>query len=124
MSADAVRIRLEPLSVEIEVPRGSLLLSSLSEHGFEFPCGGTGVCGGCGVRVLAGLLPVTASDLTAFSTRQLADGWRLACRARAEMPLVLECGQWRMDVLLDNSSLSGAGKTGLGIAIEFADAGR
>ncbi len=119
MSADAVRIRLEPLSVEIEVPRGSLLLSSLSEHGFEFPCGGTGVCGGCGVRVLAGLLPVTASDLTAFSTRQLADGWRLACRARAEMPLVLECGQWRMDVLLDNSSLSGAGKTGLGIAIDL-----
>jgi len=69
--------------------------------------------------VLAGSLPVTGSDLSVFSTGELADGWRLACQARAEMPLVLECGQWHMDVLTDNSGLSGAGKTGLGIAIDL-----
>jgi uncharacterized 2Fe-2S/4Fe-4S cluster protein (DUF4445 family) len=119
MSANPVRLRLEPLSVEIEAPLGSLLVSCLSEHGVEFPCGGTGVCGGCGVRVLAGRLPVTGPDLAAFSAKQLADGWRLACQARAQVPLVLECGQWRMDVLLDNSGLSGAGKPGLGIAIDL-----
>lgn len=119
MSAETVRIRLEPLSLDITVPRGSSLVSSLSAHGIEFPCGGTGLCGGCGIRVLTGLLPVTPPDLAAFSNQQLADGWRLACRAQAEMPLVLECRQWRMDVLSDSSALSGSKKNGLGIAIDL-----
>ena len=119
MSAEEVRIRLEPLAVEVDVPRGALLLSSLSGHGVEFPCGGTGGCGGCGVRVLVGALEVTDADRTAFSAERLAAGWRLACQARAQMPLVLECGQWHMDVLTDNAGLAGAGKHGLGIAIDL-----
>ena len=44
------------------------LVSALSGHGVEFPCGGTGLCGGCGVRVLSGSLPVTDADRAAFST--------------------------------------------------------
>jgi len=119
MSAELVRIRLEPLSVEVDVPRGAQLVASLSAHGVEFPCGGAGHCGGCGVRVLAGSLPVTGEDRAAFSAEQLSDGWRLACQARAQMPLVLECGQWQMDVLTDNAGLKGAGKHGLGIAIDL-----
>ena len=58
-------------------------------------------------------------DRSLFSGESLQSGWRLACQARAEMPLVLECGQWHMDVLTDNSGLSGAGKSGLGIAIDL-----
>jgi uncharacterized 2Fe-2S/4Fe-4S cluster protein (DUF4445 family) len=96
-----------------------MLLSALSQHGVEFPCGGTGLCGGCGIRVRAGSLPITEQDRLAFSDAELAGGWRLACQARAEMPLVLECGQWHMEVLTDNSGLSGAGKSGLGIAIDL-----
>ena len=119
MSVESVRIQLEPLCQEVQVPRGALLSSSLSQHGLEFPCGGTGLCGGCCVRVLAGSLPVTGPDLSFFSQEELADGWRLACQARAEMPLVLECGQWHMDVLSDNSGMLGAGKSGLGIAIDL-----
>ena len=101
------------------MPRGASLALSLAQYGLEFPCGGTAQCGGCRVRVLAGSLPVTNADLSVFSAEELADGWRLACQARAEMPLVLECGQWQMDVLTDNSGLSGAGKSGLGIAIDL-----
>ena len=119
MSVESVRIQLEPLCQEVQVPRGALLSSSLSQHGLEFPCGGTGLCGGCCVRVLAGSLPVTGPDLSFFSQEELADGWRLACQARAEMPLVLECGQWHMDILTDNSVLSSGGKSGLGIAIDL-----
>jgi uncharacterized 2Fe-2S/4Fe-4S cluster protein (DUF4445 family) len=119
MNADTVRIRLEPSSAELDVPSGALLASSLAQHGFEFPCGGTGLCGGCGVRVLAGSLPVTAADLEVFAADELASGWRLACQARAETPLVIECEQWRMDVLTDNSSLAGTGRSGLGIAIDL-----
>jgi uncharacterized 2Fe-2S/4Fe-4S cluster protein (DUF4445 family) len=69
--------------------------------------------------VIGGSLPVTGPDLSIFSQEELANGWRLACQARAEIPLVLECGQWHMDVLTDNSGLSGAEKSGLGIAIDL-----
>lgn len=119
MNVDKVRIRLEPLSVVVEVSRGVPLASSLLQHGVEFPCGGSGLCGGCGVRVLAGSLPVTDQDRLAFSAEELSSGWRLACQAQPWMPLVLECRQWQMDVLADNSALAGAGKVGLGIAIDL-----
>ncbi len=119
MSAENVRIRLEPLSAEIAVPRGASLAASLADHGVEFPCGGAGTCGGCSVHVLAGSLPATNADRDAFTAEQLEQGWRLACQARAETTLVLECVQWHMDVLTDRAALQGTGKRGLGIAIDL-----
>jgi uncharacterized 2Fe-2S/4Fe-4S cluster protein (DUF4445 family) len=119
VNPDLLRVRLEPSSQEVEIPRGAFIGPRLSELGFELPCGGTGRCGGCGIRVLSGSLPVTPHDIAAFSASELDDGWRLGCQARAETPLVLECGQWRMDVLMDHSSLSGSGRSGLGIAIDL-----
>jgi len=114
-----VRVRLEPSSVEIDVPRGAELLSALAQHGFEFPCGGTGLCGGCSVRVLGGELAVTQADREVFNAEELAAGWRLACQARVEEPLTLECRQWRMDVLADDARLASAGRRGFGIAIDL-----
>jgi uncharacterized 2Fe-2S/4Fe-4S cluster protein (DUF4445 family) len=120
-----VRIRLEPLAVEIEVPPGASLASALAAHGVEFPCGGMGECGGCGVRVLSGSLPVTTADHTAFTADQIASGWRLACQARANAPLALECGQWRMDILADNAGprpatlATQSTRHGLGIAVDL-----
>ncbi len=119
MSSDDIRIRLEPLSIEVDVPRGAPLVSSLAGNGVEFPCGGTGLCGGCAVRLLAGSLPVTEADRAALTANELESGWRLACQARPAEPLVLECGQWHMDVLTDDAGLIGAGKRGLGIAIDL-----
>jgi uncharacterized 2Fe-2S/4Fe-4S cluster protein (DUF4445 family) len=119
MSKETVRIRLEPLSQEVEATRGALLSSILSQHGLEFPCGGTAQCGGCRVRVLGGRLAVTGPDTAVFTAAELAEGWRLACQARAETPLVLECGQWQMDVLTDHAVLAGGERRGLGIAIDL-----
>ncbi len=119
MSGNKVRVQLEPLSAVLEVPRGAALASALPELGVEFPCGGTALCGSCRVRVLEGSLSITEPDRSIFSADELANGWRLACQARAETPLVLECGQWRMDVLTDDTILPGAGKSGLGIAIDL-----
>lgn len=119
MTAPTVTIRLEPLSIEVAAPFGASLASILADHGIEFPCGGQGVCGGCGVRVLGGSLAVSDADREIYSAEQLAQGWRLACQARAETPLVLECGQWHMDVLADTARLSGTSRQGLGIAIDL-----
>src|SRR4051812_14481787 len=116
MTAKLVRIRLEPLAITFEVARDARLLSALAAHGIEFPCGGEGVCGGCRIRVLAGSLPITSADRAHFFPQQLEDGWRLACHACAIDPVVLECGQWQMDVLSDASHPAPAGKRGLGIA--------
>ncbi len=131
MNPETVKVRLEPLAVEVDLPRDTSLISSLSDHGIEFPCGGTGLCGGCGVRVLAGSLKITDADCAVFTSEELSQGWRLACQARAQAPLVLECGQWHMDVLADTTAYSAAGrpavtglpavaeKRGLGIAIDL-----
>ena len=119
MNVEKVQIQLEPSGIIVEVPRGASLTSTLSLHGIEFPCGGTGLCGGCRVRVLAGSLSITEQDGLSFSSKELPRGWQLACQAHAEMPLVLECEQWHMDVLADNSVLSGRGEKCLGIAIDL-----
>jgi uncharacterized 2Fe-2S/4Fe-4S cluster protein (DUF4445 family) len=119
MTPDIVKIRLEPLAVEVCVPRGAELIGSLADHGVEFPCGGAGNCGGCSVRVLSGSLPIRDADREVFTGPELEEGWRLACQARANEPLVLECGQWKMDVLADANALAAPGKSGLGIAIDL-----
>jgi uncharacterized 2Fe-2S/4Fe-4S cluster protein (DUF4445 family) len=121
MIRDHVRIRLEPLAVELEVPRGGSLVAGLAAHGVEFPCGGVGECGGCQVRVLSGSLPVTEADSTTFTSVQLANGWRLACQARVHEPLVVECGQWHMQILTDSpvSSAQRCSKTRKAIAIDL-----
>ena len=121
MTPDRVRIRLEPLSVELELPRGGSLVPGLAAHGFEFPCGGMGECSGCQVRVLSGSLPVTEADADIFTVDQLAHGWRLACQARADEPLVLECGQWHMQILADDnlSSAQISSETSKRIAIDL-----
>jgi uncharacterized 2Fe-2S/4Fe-4S cluster protein (DUF4445 family) len=123
MSAGNFRIQLEPLSVIAEAPVGSDLATVLSAHGFEFPCGGNGLCGGCRVRVTSGSLTVTPEDNLVFSAKELADGWRLACQAHLETPLVLDCGQWHMDVLTEDTGCPShkpdQAKHGLGVAIDL-----
>ena len=53
-------------------------------------CGGHGTCKKCKVRVLSGDVPVASVDPRAFTTDELRDGWRLACRAAARSDLVIE----------------------------------
>ena len=115
MNPDTVKVRLEPLAVEVLVPRGAELIGSLAEHGVEFPCGGTGACGGCSVRVLTGSLAISPADREVFTSEQLKSGWRLACQSRANEPLILECEQWQMTVLADTSAPIARGKIAWGI---------
>ncbi len=113
-----VALRLHPLDRTLEVAPGTPLQDVLFPWGVEFPCGGRGLCRRCRVRVLEGSLPVTADDERAFNAAELAAGWRLACRARAEGPLTLEVAQWEAAILADDTAFEFAPREGLGLAMD------
>lgn len=71
---------------------GSCLLDELLEQNAlpPFPCGGKGTCGKCRVRVAQGAPPPTAEDRRALTPRELAQGWRLACRVTVRGPMQVE----------------------------------
>lgn len=113
-----VVVELFPLDVRLEVQRGTALADILAEYGVEFPCGGSDMCGGCRIRVVDGTLPAGIPDRVVFTEDELAQGWRLACCARADSSLKLEVGQWITPVLADSAPLEGKGRAGLGIAVD------
>ena len=90
--AERAHVRFEPEGAEVRVPSGTPVFDAASWNGIaiDSTCGGHGTCKKCKVRVLEGELPVSAVDPRAFSPDELADGWRLACRAPARGELVIE----------------------------------
>ncbi len=115
----SVRIRLLPLQKTVDVSRGALLQDVLFSYGVEFPCGGHGRCKGCRVRVLEGTLPVTSDQEDILTASELAGGWRLACRCKADNDLTLDIGQWEAAILSDESQFEFAPSEGLGIAVDL-----
>lgn len=69
--------------VRLTCPGGCRVHDYIQSQGtaLAMPCGGKGMCGKCRVRVFRGRLPVTPEDKRIFSEAQLAQGWRLACKA-------------------------------------------
>ncbi len=117
--APPVRIRLEPLGVNLDVEYGTQLREVLFPYGVEFPCGGIGECTGCRIRLLTGALPVTDAQENVFSPEELQDGWRLACCCEANEDLVIELGRMETPVLADNSEFPFKPQEGYGIAIDL-----
>lgn len=81
---DMIKIVVEDQGKKYECAAGSSLMDTLHAHGMrvDAPCGGSGRCGKCRVRVVSGELPVTAEDQCFLSEREQKDGVRLACTAR------------------------------------------
>ena len=79
-----IKILVEDQGKKYACEAGSVLIDTLREHGvrIDAPCGGSGRCGKCRVRVVSGELPVTAEDRAFLSEREIATGVRLACTAR------------------------------------------
>ena len=80
-----VILRFEPSGVETRVPPGVNLFDAASWNGvaIDSTCGGHGTCKKCRVRIVDGDTPISRLDVRAFTTDELRDGWRLACRAVA-----------------------------------------
>ena len=67
----------------IRCPKGMRISRWLRQQGYmdSFPCGETGRCGKCRVRVAEGIVAVSPEDRELFTPADLAAGWRLACKA-------------------------------------------
>jgi len=90
--AQRVRLRFLPDGGEVRVPSGTPIFDAASWNGIaiDSTCGGHGTCKKCKVRIVSGDVPVGPIDPRAFTTDELRDGWRLACRAGARSDLVIE----------------------------------
>ncbi len=117
--SEFVHLELLPLGKVLRVKRSTPLQDVLFAHGVEFPCGGRGRCKGCKIKVLAGALAVTDEDRQKLSGAEVAEGWRLACRGRAESDLKIELAQWEAAILTDESVFAFTPREGLGIAIDL-----
>jgi uncharacterized 2Fe-2S/4Fe-4S cluster protein (DUF4445 family) len=90
--AQRVRLRFLPDGNEVRVPSGTPIFDAASWNGIaiDSTCGGHGTCKKCKVRIVSGEVPVGTVDPRAFTTDELRNGWRLACRAGARGDLVVE----------------------------------
>ncbi len=90
--AQRVRLRFLPDGAEVRVPSGTPVFDAASWNGIaiDSTCGGHGTCKKCKVRIVTGEVPISTIDPRAFTTDELRDGWRLACRAGARSDLVVE----------------------------------
>ena len=114
-----VQITLLPMGETLEVAPGSTLQDHLFAHGVEFPCGGRGLCKGCKVRILKGSLPDSVEDRQRLTPREIADGWRLACRAKVDQDLTLDLAQWEAAILSDDTPFAFTPQQGRGIAVDL-----
>ena len=95
----AVKIHLLNGNMIIECEPGKNLYEILSHEGLmDAPCGGTGLCGKCKVRIKSrdtiSADAVSANENQAlFSPEQIAAGWRLACSYKAVSDISVELPQ-------------------------------
>lgn len=86
------KITFQPSGRSVFALPGTLLLEAAGRAGvaLQTPCGGRGTCGKSRVRIASGQCPPSPSDRQSLSAEQLEQGYRLACRAYIEGPLVVE----------------------------------
>ena len=93
------RIRVEPLGLEIDAPRGETVLDAVVAHGYFWPvgCAKNGECTNCAMDVVAGVGRLSAmgrferQNLIRQRGRASTEDprLRLACQARVEGDVVV-----------------------------------
>lgn len=112
-------IQLQPLGKIIEVNYGTPLIDILHEYGIEFPCGGTGRCGKCKVKLLEGNIQKDKFHAAQLKKMNLSDEWRLACLSICTGNLTLEIEQFNHFILADESEYAFNPLNGFGVAVDL-----
>lgn len=88
------KVTFQPSGNTVDVPVGMSLLDAATKAGVELtaPCGGTGSCGHCRVRVVSG--EVRSMKRSGLSPEEAAQGWVLACATRVSGDVIIE-GGWK-----------------------------
>jgi len=93
---------------EVETPRGSSLLQTLSNQSLFLPsaCGGRGTCGMCKCQVTSGGGTILPTEVGFFNRKQQKDNWRLGCqvKVREDMEIhvpeeILSIKKWECTVV-------------------------
>lgn len=83
--------------VVITGKKDQTIMEVLKEHNIFLSavCAGRGTCGKCRIRVLEGEVKPSGEDSRFFHKNEIAQGFRLACRAYAsgDCTITLDCGQ-------------------------------
>ena len=93
------RVRFQPMALDLEVPAGTTLLSAARAAGLPIgaSCDGDGICGACGLRVLAGAAALSRERPLERGCRQanrVPDTHRLACLARVKGDVEVRADYW------------------------------
>ena len=87
-----VRVNLTFNERAVRVPYGVTLFDAASWNGIaiDSTCGGHGTCKKCRIRIAADPPAPTSLDAAAYTTAEIKDGWRLACRTTATRDTLVE----------------------------------
>ena len=90
--SNELKVTFQPSGRSVYVLPGTLLLEAAGRVGIalQTPCGGKGTCGKCKVRIAQGDCAPSPSGNDVLSALQISEGFRLACQAHIETPLVVE----------------------------------
>jgi uncharacterized 2Fe-2S/4Fe-4S cluster protein (DUF4445 family) len=101
MTHRKLKVTFQPTGRTVHVSAGTRLLDAATSAGFtiDAPCGGSGTCGKCKVRVHGTHCPPSESELHLLGAEAIAQGYRLACDTQVTAPLVVDIPEHS---LLDN----------------------
>ena len=91
MADRQVRVTFEPSGRAVFVLPNTTIIEAAACAGLTIntPCGETGSCSQCSIRVIQGTCEPTASDRQMLGEDELQDGWRLACQTAVRDALVV-----------------------------------
>jgi len=108
---DLYNITFLPQGEKIAVAGKQTLKDAILETGiaFDFPCGGTGTCGKCRVRIIDKPLPPTPQEKKLLGKKEISQGVRLACATeiRADLTVQLEPPKRNTHRILHTSAQTG-----------------
>jgi len=89
---ETIKVVFQPEGRAVRILPGTTILEAAGRAGIiiETPCGGTGTCGKCRVKVASGAPAPTEADEKVFSAQEMSAGWRLACQSRLEHEAVVD----------------------------------